>query len=172
MPCSRGGGTHPQKNAVGAECSPAGGHRGWLQVHPLLGQAVQRAVQQFSIACVAIVRDHYLFLLKQECEDRVRFAINSARVYPLLQLHYYIQSRPDEVQNPKPSATIQPSDSGPLVRRRDRLLHPPPQADHLAPQEEYSSKKSHWDRESENDPTPGRSPGVSEGGRVGQTKPL
>ena len=46
MPCSRGGGTHPQKNAVGAECSPAGGHRGWLQVHPLLGQAVQRAVQQ------------------------------------------------------------------------------------------------------------------------------
>ena len=45
----------------------------------------------FSIACVAIVRDHYLFLLKQECEDRVRFAINSARVYPLLQLHYYIQ---------------------------------------------------------------------------------
>ena len=42
-------------------------------------------------ACVAIVRDHYLFLLKQECEDRVRFAINSARVYPLLQLHYYIQ---------------------------------------------------------------------------------
>ena len=25
MPCSRGGGAHPQKNAVGAECSPAGG---------------------------------------------------------------------------------------------------------------------------------------------------
>ena len=92
------------------------------------------------------------FCLNQECEDRVRFAINSARVYPLLQLHYYIQSRPDEVQNPKPSATIQPSDSGPLIRRRDRLLHPPPQADHLAPPEEYSSKKSHWDRESENDP--------------------
>ena len=46
MLCSRGGGTHPQKNAAGAECSPAGGHRGWLQVHPVLEQAVQRAVQQ------------------------------------------------------------------------------------------------------------------------------
>ena len=72
-------------------------------------------------------------------------------------IHYYsfttiYKSLPDEVQISKPNATIQPSDSGPLVRRRDRLLHPPPQADHLAPQEEYSSNKSHWDRESENDP--------------------
>ena len=47
MPFSWKGGTHPQKNAVGVECSPAGNHRGWLQVHPVLEQAVQRAVQQW-----------------------------------------------------------------------------------------------------------------------------
>ena len=74
-------------------------------------------------ACVAIVRDHYLFLFTNR-------SAKTAYVLPSIVpgcIHYYsfttiYKSLPDEEQISKPNATIQPSDSGPLVRRRDRLL--------------------------------------------------